>query len=108
MLRIAHRGASGYAPENTLAAFKKALEFDIDVIELDVHLTKDNHLVVIHDKTVNRTTDGKGKVADKTLAELQKLDAGNGEKIPTLQEVLDLVNRKALVSIEIKGKVKLR
>jgi|ERR1700722_3879209 len=106
MLRIAHRGASGYEPENTLASFKKALELGVDVIELDVHLTRDNHLIIMHDKTVNRTTNGKGEIVDKTLAELRELDAGKGEKIPTLQEVLDLVNRKVPVSIEMKGKGK--
>lgn len=106
MIRFGHRGAKGYSPENTLASFKKALELGVDVIELDVYLSKDNHLVIMHDKTVNRTTNGKGNIADKTLAELKKLDAGNGEKIPTLQEALDLINRKAYVNIELKGKGK--
>jgi len=104
MLRIAHRGASGYKPENTLAAFKKALEIGVDGIEFDVHLTKDGIVVVIHDKSVNRTTNGIGFVANKSLKELKQLDAEDEEKIPTLQEVLDLINKKVQVHIELKGK----
>jgi glycerophosphoryl diester phosphodiesterase len=104
MLRIAHRGASGYAPENTLAAFEKALGMGVDEIEFDVQLSKDGAVVVIHDKFINRTTNGKGLVANKSLIELNELDAGKGEKIPTLQEVLDLVNKKVSVNIELKGK----
>ncbi|MBN2639791.1 MAG: hypothetical protein JXR65_11980 [Bacteroidales bacterium] len=104
MLIVAHRGASGTQPENTLASFQKALDADATAIELDVHVCRSGELVVIHDETVNRTTNGKGKVADLTLAELQNLDAGNGEKIPTLQEVFDLVQGKAQINIELKGK----
>lgn len=104
MLVFAHRGASGYAPENTLASFKKALEQGVDGIELDVHLSQDGEVVVMHDSLVNRTTNGAGRISNKSLEELKKLDAGNGEKIPTLQEVLDLVAEKALVNIELKGK----
>lgn len=104
MLMIAHRGASGYEPENTLASFKKALEFGVDGIELDVRLSKDGQVVVMHDPWVNRTTNGWGFVKCKSLSELKKLDAGKGEKIPTLQEVLDLVNRKTTVFIELKAK----
>jgi glycerophosphoryl diester phosphodiesterase len=106
---IAHRGFSGIAPENTLTAFKKAIDVGADMIELDVLLSKDGELVVIHDKTVNRTTNGKGKVCDFTLNELKKLDAGGwfknhftGEKIPSLEEVLDLAKNKILLNIEIK------
>jgi glycerophosphoryl diester phosphodiesterase len=106
---IAHRGFSGIAPENTLTAFKKAIEIGADMIELDVMLSKDGELVVIHDKTVNRTTNGKGKVSDFTLGELKKLDAGTwfkkhfkDEKIPSLEEVLDLAKNKILLNIEIK------
>lgn len=102
MLRIGHRGACGYEPENTLPSFKKALELNVDIIELDVRLTKDKKLVVIHDKSTDRTTDEKGCVSDKTLKELKKLDAGNGERIPTLEEVLDLINRRTKVNIELK------
>ena len=103
MLIIAHRGASGYEPENTLRSFRKAIGLKSDAIELDVQLTKDNKLVVIHDETVNRTTNGKGKVKDLTLRELRKLDAGKGEKVPTLEEVFNLVKRKVKIHVELKG-----
>jgi len=99
---FAHRGASGEAPENTLAAFRRAAEVGVSYAELDVHATRDGHIVVIHDETVERTTNGKGKVQDYTFAELQHLDAGywfsadsrqfpfraGGIRIPTLAEVL--------------------
>ena len=109
-LNIAHRGASAYAPENTLAAFRLALEMGADGFELDVMLSADGHLVVIHDDTVDRTTSGSGPVRRKTLAELRALDAGarfdagfTGERIPTLQEVFDLVaENRAFVNVEIK------
>jgi len=103
MLKIGHRGAMGYAPENTLASFAKALELGVDGIELDVHLCKSGELVVIHDARVNRTTNGKGSVLDKTLEEIKILDAGNGQHIPTLSEVLDFVNRRAIIDIELKA-----
>ena len=102
MVTIAHRGASGYEPENTLASFKKALAIGVDGIELDVHLSKDGHVIVIHDSLVNRTTNGSGFVKNKTLSELKKLNAGNGERIPTLEEVFDLVNKRTTVFIELK------
>lgn len=107
---IAHRGFSGEAPENTLAAFKKAIEVGSDMMELDVHFSKDGQVVVIHDDTLERTTNGRGKVADHTLQELKKLDAGSwfespfsGEQIPTLKEVLQLAQGNILVNIEIKN-----
>lgn len=107
---IAHRGFSGAAPENTLAAFKKGIEIGSDMIELDVHLSRDGEIVVIHDETLERTTNGKGMVADHTLQELKSVDAGSsfgpafaGEKIPTLKEVLDLAKGRVLVNIEIKN-----
>jgi len=103
MLKIGHRGAMGYAPENTLASFDKALELGVDGIELDVHLCKSGELVVIHDARVNRTTNGKGLVIDKTLEEIKILDAGNGQHIPTLSEVLDFVDRRAVIDIELKA-----
>ncbi len=103
MLIIGHRGASGTAPENTLASFEKAIQTGVKMIELDVHLCATGELVVIHDEKVNRTTSGRGFVAEKTLAELKQLDAGQGEKIPTLREVLNLVNRRAKINIELKG-----
>lgn len=103
MLAIAHRGASGYEPENTLLSFQKAIELGADIIELDVRLTSDNKLVVIHDLDLDRTTNGHGSVGSYSLEELQKFDAGKGEKIPTLEEVLDLVDKKVKVNIELKG-----
>jgi glycerophosphoryl diester phosphodiesterase len=104
MLVIAHRGASGTSPENTLAAFQKATELGAEMIELDVHLCKTGELVVIHDGRVNRTTNGHGFVSHKTLSQLQELDAGNGEKIPALHEVFDLIGGKTKINIELKGK----
>jgi len=106
---IAHRGFSGQAPENTLASFKKARELGSDMIELDVRFSKDGHMVVMHDDTLDRTTNGRGKVADYTLKELKQLDAGSwfapqfsDERIPNLNEVLELAKGKILVNIEIK------
>jgi len=106
---LAHRGASGYAPENTLEAFKLAMDMGADGFELDVHLSKDGELVVIHDETVDRTTDGTGFVGEMTLAELKALDASNhkeaykGAKIPTLAEVYDLIrDTNHIVNVEIK------
>jgi glycerophosphoryl diester phosphodiesterase len=100
---IGHRGAAGYEPENTLRSFKKALEIGVDIVELDVHLTKDNKLVVIHDEKVDRTTNGRGYVKNYKLSELKKLDAGKGERIPTLQEAIDLLYGRVKVQIELKG-----
>lgn len=92
VVMVAHRGGLDHGlPENTLAAFRHALQSGVDVIEIDLRGTKDGAVVVIHDKTVDRTTNGSGQVADKTLAELRKLDAGSGERIPTYEEVLKLV-----------------
>jgi glycerophosphoryl diester phosphodiesterase len=103
MLKIGHRGAMGYAPENTLASFAKALELGVDGIELDVHLCKSGEMVVIHDGRVDRTTNGKGTVIDMTLTELKQLDAGEGQHIPTFQEVVDFVDRRAVIDIELKA-----
>ncbi|WP_421875558.1 glycerophosphodiester phosphodiesterase [Marinoscillum sp.] len=107
---IAHKGASGVAPENTMAAFKLALDMGVDMIELDVRNTHDEEIVVIHDATLDRTTDGTGLVHDYTLEEIRELDAGSwfgnakyaGEKVPTLKEVLDLIDGRCKVLIEIK------
>ncbi len=100
---IGHRGASGYAPENTLTSFAKALEFGVNAIELDVHLAKSGELVVMHDETLDRTTNGRGAIADKTLDEIRKYTCNGGEKVPTLNEVLDLVQRRCIVNVELKG-----
>lgn len=99
---LAHRGYPIKHPENTLSGFRAAIELGFTHIELDVHLTKDNVPVVIHDPTLNRTTNGTGAVKDLTLKELMSLDAGNGEFIPTLEEVLLLVKDRMLVDIELK------
>jgi glycerophosphoryl diester phosphodiesterase len=109
-LIIAHRGGRRWAPENTLAAFKKSIDAHADGIELDIHRCKTGELIVIHDEDVKRTTNGTGWVGDKTLAELKQLDAGSwykpefkGEKLPTLEEVFNLVDGKLIVNVEIKN-----
>jgi glycerophosphoryl diester phosphodiesterase len=98
-----HRGACGLEPENTLVSFKRALELDVDMIELDVYALPSGEVVVIHDDKVDRTTDGTGYVMDIPFDELRDLDAGKGEKIPLLTEVLDLVDKRVPVNIELKG-----
>ncbi|MFT6964724.1 MAG: glycerophosphoryl diester phosphodiesterase [Flammeovirgaceae bacterium] len=112
-LVIAHRGASGYAPENTLASIRKGLEMKADMVEIDIHLSKDGEVMVIHDATLERTTNGTGKVQSQIVEELKKLDAGtwfskdfSEEKIPTLQEVIDLVDGQATLLIELKNESK--
>lgn len=100
---IAHRGASADAPENTMAAFQLAFDQGADGIELDVMLSKDKQLVVIHDDTLDRTTNGSGRVRDLTLAQLHALDAGMGEQIPTLKQVLDAFGGQMLINIELKN-----
>lgn len=104
MLVIAHRGASGYAPENTFAAFRRALAMGAGFIETDLQLSRDARFVAIHDATVNRTTNGQGAVHDLTLAELRRLDAGSwfgsefaGERIPTIEEVLEFAKKHDVV-----------
>jgi glycerophosphoryl diester phosphodiesterase len=105
---IAHRGASAYAPENTLASFELALRQGADAVELDAKLTADGHIVVIHDQTVDRTTQGSGKVRELTLAEIRKLDAGShfdvafkGEPVPTLEEVFKAVGQLTFINVEL-------
>ncbi|RLA60810.1 MAG: glycerophosphodiester phosphodiesterase [Epsilonproteobacteria bacterium] len=101
---IGHRGAKGEAPENTLKGINFALEQSISGVEIDVHLSKDGKLMVIHDSTVDRTTNGSGNIIGKTYNELKKLDAGEGEQIPTLEEVMDLVKSfNADIFIELKA-----
>ncbi|WP_037781473.1 glycerophosphodiester phosphodiesterase [Streptomyces sp. HGB0020] len=99
-LTIGHRGVMGVEPENTLRSFVAAQHAGLDVIELDLHLSKDGALVVMHDTDVDRTTDGTGPIAEKTLSELRALDAGRGEHVPVFEEVLDAVN--APLQAEIK------
>ena len=112
---IAHRGFSGAAPENTLAAVRAAIKVGADMVELDVTLTSDGQVVVIHDETLDRTTNGSGRVSDFSLAELQQLDAGSwfaprfaGERIPTLDAVLDEVEGRILLNVEIKSEAVVR
>ncbi len=109
---IAHRGSKGTRPENTLAAFNAAIDDGADGIETDVHLSKDGHLIIMHDELVDRTTNGSGQIQDLTLAELRQLDAGSwfdaqyaGETIPTLDEVVQLLiarNFKGIFNLELK------
>jgi glycerophosphoryl diester phosphodiesterase len=99
---IGHRGAMGYAPENTLASFQLALEMGAHCIELDVYAV-DGELVVFHDDTLERTTNGTGTVMGQTFTALRQLDAGSGERIPTLDEVIRLVDKQAGINIELKG-----
>jgi glycerophosphoryl diester phosphodiesterase len=102
MLKIGHRGAPAHVPENTIAGFKQAMRMGADGIELDVHLCKSGELVVIHDDTLDRTTNGTGPVALKTLSELRALNANGGEPLPTLAEVFDALGPNAYYFIEIK------
>lgn len=100
-LVIAHRGASAYRPENTLAAFELAIEQDADMIETDLHTTSDGVVAISHDATLDHLG-GEGEVADKTLAELQALDAGDGERVPTLDEVMDRFSAQIPFNLELK------
>ena len=106
---LGHRGASGYAPENTLEAFRLAMDMGADGFELDVHLSKDGELIVMHDERVDRTTDGSGLIQSFSLKELKALDASNGmakykgAKVPTLGELYDLIrDTRHVVNVEIK------
>jgi glycerophosphoryl diester phosphodiesterase len=105
---LAHRGAASQAPENTLASFELAAQQGADAVELDAKLTVDGHVVVFHDQTLNRTTNGDGRLVTKTLGELRELDAGSsfsrdfrGEKIPLLEEVFDAVGQKLYINVEL-------
>lgn len=109
-LVIAHRGSSAFAPENTLAAFRRAVSDGADAVELDVHLSREGEVVVIHDPRLQRTTDGRGWVSRHSVDELKRLDAGGwfhrsfaGERVPTLSEVLEELGGRVGVNIEIKG-----
>ncbi|GAB4527761.1 MAG: glycerophosphodiester phosphodiesterase family protein [Anaerolineae bacterium] len=100
---VAHRGASAYEPENTLRAFERAIEMGATMLELDLHLSRDGHLIVIHDADLSRTTNGKGQVTDMSLEEIKRYDAGLGEQVPTLPEVIELARGRARLYIELKG-----
>lgn len=101
ILRIGHRGAAGHAPENTLAAIEAGLSMGVDYIEIDVQRTADGQLVVMHDKRVDRTTGGTGLVSDMPLEAVRALDAGNGQRIPLLEEVLEAVNGRSGLMAEV-------
>jgi len=110
LMRVGHRGAKGHAPENTMASFQRGADLGVDAVETDVQLSKDGEVVLIHDFTVDRTTDGRGFVRDMALAELKMLDAGSwygptyaGERIPTLAELLVWAKDRVGVALEIKN-----
>ena len=102
-LIIGHRGACGYEPENTLVSFARAVNMGVDMIELDVYACKTGELVVHHDDTVDRMTNGHGNVIDMSFAELRSLKVAGIEQIPTLSEVIDLIDHKVPIDIELKG-----
>ena len=104
VLKIAHKGAIKYAPENTLEAFRKAIKLNVDVVEFDVHLTKDKSVVVMHDHNIKKTTDGRGLIKNLTFKELRKFHESNGESVPTLQEVIDILKKHTICKIDIKDK----
>jgi len=104
MLKIGHRGAKAYAPENTLTSFRKAVEMGVDMIEFDVRITKDKYPVVIHDSHLRRLTKSFGQVKKWTLAEVKKLKIKKTETIPTLAEVLDTIDNRVGINIELKVK----
>ena len=104
ILRVAHRGASAQNPENTLLAFRQAIQQGVDMLEIDVHLTADDKLVVIHDSTLERTTNGHGNICDHSLEEIRQLDAGQGERIPIFREVIQMARESQIrLCVEIKG-----
>lgn len=105
MLRIGHRGAAGHAPENTLAALEKGIELGVDLVEFDVQKTSDGVLVLFHDRKLGQTTQGRASVGDLKLRDLQKLDVGQGQRIPTLRDALNLINGRvgAMVEIKVEG-----
>lgn len=104
MLKIGHRGAKGHLAENTLASFKKALSLGADAVEFDVHVCATGELVVVHDFTVDRVTNGTGEVHKMTLEELKSLTIDNEHTIPTLQEVVNALSKQCLINIEMKGR----
>ena len=103
-LVIGHRGAKAYIAENTLESIQKALDFNVNGIEIDVHCCASGELVVFHDFTLDRMTNGEGELAKYTLSELKALKVANQFSIPTLEDVLDLINKKCILNIELKGK----
>ncbi|MDF0674097.1 MAG: glycerophosphodiester phosphodiesterase family protein [Nitrospira sp.] len=104
MLRIGHRGACGYAPENTLASIERAIELRCAFTEVDIQRTSDDELVLLHDERVDRTTNGHGLVSDLTLSDIRKLDAGDGQRVPTLEEALRAAKGRIGLILELKTK----
>ena len=102
--RIGHRGAAGHAPENTLAAIQKGIDLGVDLVEIDVRRTEDGVLVVLHDETVNRTTNGRGRVDRMSLSAVKMFNAGDGERIPTVGEVLEAARGRVGLMLELKVK----
>ena len=100
---VGHRGAAGVMPENTIKGFRYAIELGVDYVECDVHLSRDKQLMVMHDATVDRTTNGRGAIRDLTAARIRSLDAGQGEQVPLLDEVLETVRGEVHLLIELKG-----
>lgn len=101
-MKIGHRGARAYEPENTLRSFKKAIELGADAVELDVRRTKDGEVIVIHDAKVDKTTNGKGLVNEFTMNQIEQLVTEKGEKVPTLEEALEFLDKKVKILIELK------
>ncbi len=102
MLKVGHRGARAYEPENTLRSFQKAIELGADAIELDVRKSKDNYIVVIHDDNIEKTTNGEGLVSNLNLNQIKSYSANKNEKIPTLEEALDFIGNRVKVFVELK------
>ena len=102
LLKIGHRGARAYEPENTLRSFQKAIELGVNAVELDVRRTTDNQLVVIHNADVNKTTNGSGSVNELTLEEIKRFVTENGEKVPTLEEALQFLGKRVTILVELK------
>lgn len=98
--RVGHRGAAGHAPENTLAALERGISLGVDFLEIDLQRTRDGRIVLMHDKFVDRTTNGHGRLADLTLDELRKFDAGAGERVPLLEEALDAASGRVGLILE--------
>lgn len=103
-LKMGHRGAKAYVAENTIESIQKAIDFGVDGIEIDVHVCASGELVVFHDFTLDRMTNGTGEIGKKTLSELKELQVDGHYKIPTLEEVLDVINKTCLLNIELKGR----
>ena len=101
-LRIGHRGAAGHVLENTLGSIEKAIELGVDYVEIDLRLTHDGHVVILHDPTVDRTTNGHGRIKDLTLANVQRIKTKDGQHVPTLEEVLKLTDGRVGLMLELK------